>query len=142
MVNNRFLIRLMSASHVFWYRLTGGRLGGRIGRAPVLLLTTIGRKTGKRRTTPLIYQRDGDAHVVVASNAGDDKPPIWWLNLQANPSAEIQVGPNTLAVRASKATLEEKQRYWPKLTAVYRTYDNYQKRTSREFDLVMLRPES
>ncbi|HKH11862.1 MAG TPA: nitroreductase/quinone reductase family protein, partial [Rubrobacter sp.] len=78
--------------HSALYRATGGRVGGSLVGSPVLLLVTTGRKTGQRRTTPLLYLRDGDRYVTVASNGGAPKPPLWWLNLQANPEATVETG--------------------------------------------------
>lgn len=141
MINVRWLIRFMSWSHVMWYRLTGGLIGGKVLGVPILLLTTIGRKTGKKRTTPVMFFRDDKDLVIVASNAGDDAPPKWWMNLQANPEAEVQVKREKLKVRAEKASPEHKKRLWPVLTAGYPTYDKYQQRTSRELDVVVLRPQ-
>lgn len=135
----RFFIKLMSASHVFWYRLSGGALGGKMMGAPILLLTTIGRKTGKARTAPLMYISDGDDLVVVASNAGSDNAPAWWGNLQKEPHAEVQVRGEKRKVVARQATPEEKSRLWPPLTAMYPSYDDYQKKTTREIPVVILR---
>jgi len=120
--------------------MSGGRIAGRFRGAPVLLLTTIGRKTGKRRTTPLFHVKDGQNKVVIASNGGRDKDPSWWSNLKRNPDAEVQVGNETEKVRARKASSEEKKRLWLMLTKVYPTYDDYQRKTSREISLVILEP--
>jgi deazaflavin-dependent oxidoreductase (nitroreductase family) len=141
MINNRPLIKLISKSHVFWYRLTGGAVGGKVANVPILLLTTIGRKTGKARTTPLLYQADGNRYVVVASNAGDDNTPFWWLNLQSNPRGEIQVGRDKKMIRAVKASPEEKKRLWQVMAKAYPSYDEYQTRTQREIDVVVLEPD-
>src|SRR3989304_626901 len=88
---SRTLIRCVSATHRFWYRLTGGAIGGKLGKAPMLLLTTTGRKSGRLRTTPLLYLADGENMVVIASNGGSDRDPGWWVNLKHNPRAEVQV---------------------------------------------------
>ena len=139
--NNRFLTSLMSKSHTFWYRMLGGAgPTGHFGKAPILLLTTTGRKSGKTRTTPLIYGLDGENVVVVASNGGDDRDPGWWRNLKAHPDATIQIKHETKQVRAEQATPEEKARIWPEMTKVYAAYDDYVKRTSREIPLVLLKP--
>src|ERR1700692_1659379 len=81
--------RIFTGAHTFFYRLSGGKLGGHMGRGPVLLLTTTGRKTGLQRTTPLLYLNDGDNLILVASYGGAPTHPVWWLNLQANPQAEV-----------------------------------------------------
>ena len=138
---NRMMIRYVSAVHEFWYRLTGGLVGGRVGRAPVLLLTTTGRKSGRRRTTPLLYVQDGRDLVIIASNGGSDRHPNWWVNLRHDPRAEVQLGRERLSMRAEKASAEEKGRLWPLITGMYPQYDSYQRRTTREIPVVILRPE-
>ena len=92
MPNIRWLLALITVVHRALYRLTGGRIGAHAGRANMLLLATLGRRSGQRRVTPLLYVEDGERFVVVASNAGDDRNPAWLLNLRKHPAAEIQVG--------------------------------------------------
>jgi len=135
------MIRGVSAVHEFWYRLTGGLVGGRVGRAPVLLLTTTGRKSGRPRTTPLLYMQDGLDLVIIASNGGSDRHPDWWVNLRHDPRAEVQLGRERLTMRAEKAGAEEKGRLWPLITGMYPQYDGYQRRTKRDIPVVILRPE-
>src|SRR3989337_2693840 len=89
--NNRLMMKTVTALHRFWYRLTGGRLGGSFGKAQILLLSTRGRKSGKERTLPLIYVEDGADLVLIASNGGDDRHPAWYLNLMADPSATVTI---------------------------------------------------
>ena len=137
---NPTLVRCVSATHEFWYKLTGGIIGGRFGRAPILLLTTTGRKTGRPRTTPLLYYPDGENLVVIASFGGRDEHPAWWLNLRSNLRAQVQVGRERMAVSAEKASPEEKARLWPLVCQMYPQYHGYQKRTSREIPVVILRP--
>jgi deazaflavin-dependent oxidoreductase (nitroreductase family) len=123
------------------YRASGGRLGGRIrSGAPVLLLTTTGRKSGKRRTTPLLYLEDAGNYVVIASVGGAPRHPAWYLNLLANPMATIEVGRRKLAVTARTATPEERARLWRLAVQMYPGYDDYQARTSREIPVVILAP--
>jgi len=105
---------------------------------PVLLLTTTGRKTGKRRTTPLLYVEEGDRYVVVASVGGAPSHPAWYLNLRSNPAATIQVGGRKVAVTAETAGLEERARLWPRLTQMWPRYDDYQAKTRREIPVVIL----
>jgi deazaflavin-dependent oxidoreductase (nitroreductase family) len=136
--NNRLMITIASKVNTFWYRLSGGVIGGKFGRAPILLLTTTGRKSGKTRTTPLLYLRDGDHVVVAASNAGDARDPGWWLNLRHNPDAAIQIGRETRRVRARQASAEEKARLWPLLTKMYPDYDEYRHRTTRDLPVIIL----
>jgi deazaflavin-dependent oxidoreductase (nitroreductase family) len=130
----------LTTIYTFIYSNTNGAVGGRIVNCPVLLLTTKGRKTSKQRTVPLLYLADGDNVVLVASNGGATKDPTWWLNLQSNPEAQIQVKGVKQRVRAEKGSAEEKQRLWPLLTAMYRGYKRYQEITSRDIPMVILRP--
>ena len=138
---NRRLLTALSRAHVALFRASGGRLGGRIrSGAPVLLLTTTGRKSGKQRTTPLLYLEDAGRYVVIASVGGAPKHPAWYLNLLANPAATIEVGGGKLAVSASTASPEERARLWPLAVQMYAGYDAYKARTSREIPVVILAP--
>jgi deazaflavin-dependent oxidoreductase (nitroreductase family) len=129
----------VTALHVRLYRLTGGKLGGwTLG--PVLLLDHVGRKSGQRRTTPLLYLKDGEDLVVVASRGGSAAPPAWWLNLEASPRTTVQVGSERRQVTARTASPEERRRLWPRAVAMYSDYDAYQRRTDREIPLVILSP--
>jgi len=134
--------RLVTGAHAFLYRLTGGAIGGTMFNSPVLLLTTTGRKSGKQRTAPLLYIKDGDNLAIIASNGGADRPPTWWLNLKGNPEAQVQIGRTVRRVKAEQADPTEKQRLWPILAKMYPTYDEYQKKTTREIPVVILRPLS
>ncbi len=134
------VMRMITATHEFWYRLTGGLIGGRFGKAPILLLTTTGRKSGRQRTSPLLYYPDGDNLVIIASKGGSPTHPAWYLNLTAHPKAEVQVGRETKAVVAETASAEERARLWPLVTEMYSQYDDYQRRTKREIPVVVLRP--
>ena len=141
MNNNRFLIRIISLVHGVLYRATGGFIGASIG-APVLLLTTAGSKTGRSRTTPLLYLEEGSNWVIVGSNAGDDRHPAWWLNLEANPVATIQVGSARMRVRARKASDGEKSDLWPRFVKMHSDYQAYRDRTKREIPVVILERET
>ncbi len=132
--------RLVTGVHAALYRLTGGRFGGRIRRSPVLLLTTTGRKSNQERTVALLYLADGDDLAIVASYGGGARHPAWWLNLQANPEATVRIGRRALRVRARQAGPEERARLWPKLVEMYAGYDGYQRATSREIPVIVLRP--
>ena len=137
----RLFLIVVSRIHVALFRLTRGRVGARIGKnLPVLLLTTTGRKSGARRTTPLLYIEDDGRYVVVASVGGAPKHPAWYLNLGADPAATVEVAHRTLAVRAETADPEERARLWRGVTAMYPTYDAYQAKTSREIPVVVLTP--
>ena len=134
--------RAATKLHSFVYRVTNGRVGGRIVGGPVLLLTTTGRKSGRERTVPLLYLKDGEDLVVVGSNGGTATPPAWWLNLTDNPEATVEVGGHKMRVRAEEAGFEEKERLWPKLVEMYGGYEDYRRRTDREIPVVFLHPVS
>ena len=134
-------VKWMSAANTAVFRATGGRLGAKfIGGAPVFLLITKGRKSGQPRTAPLLYLRDGNDYVIVASKGGMSHDPLWARNLEANPDAEIEIGSQKIAVRARRANDEEKARLWPKLVAMYPDYDDYQARTERKIPVILLSP--
>ena len=126
--------------HAAVLRATGGRVGGRMVGSPVLLLVTTGRKSGQKRTTVLLHLEDGGRYVIVASNGGTAKHPVWWLNLQADPEATVEVGGRKMRVRATEARGEEKARLWEGLVRMYPSYGDYQKRTDREIPVVVLEP--
>jgi deazaflavin-dependent oxidoreductase (nitroreductase family) len=132
--------RLFSALHVFWYKLLGGRLVGRIQKAPVLLLTTVGRKTGKERELPLLYFEDGANVYVIASNGGRPQHPAWYLNLTADPKVKVRMGGNERPMVARTASPEEREQLWPKAAAKYSGYDKYVKKTDRKIPVVILSP--
>jgi deazaflavin-dependent oxidoreductase (nitroreductase family) len=136
----RFLIRALSRVHARAYRMSRGRILDRIAGMPVLLLTTTGRRSGKRRTATLTYFRDGTDLVVIASFGGADLPPAWWLNLQRDPRASVLVGGTTSKVTARAATPEEHDRLWPLVTETYSGYARYQERTARPIPVVLLTP--
>jgi deazaflavin-dependent oxidoreductase (nitroreductase family) len=130
--------RTVNQAHVALYRRG---LARRMGKAKVVLLTTTGRKSGKRITSPLNAGRDGENFIVIASAGGADWHPSWWLNLKANPNATVQLDNETIPVRMEEITDPiEKQRLWKKMTETYPGYDNYTKKTSRVIPLGILRP--
>lgn len=131
--------RFITALHTRVYRLSGGKIGGRMMGCPVLLLTTRGRKTGKERVTPLLYIPDSDNFVLIASNGGVANHPAWYLNMQANPEVEVEVGGRKLRVRAEDASGSERERLWAKAVGMYAGYADYQKRTERQIPVVILR---
>jgi F420H(2)-dependent quinone reductase len=132
--------KLFSSLHAFWYRLFGGRLVGRVGKAPVLLLITTGRKSGKERQSPLIYQEDNGEVFVVASNGGRPHHPAWYLNLSDNPTVKVRIGSADRDMVARTATDEERERIWPRMVGVYKSYDSYVKKTDRRIPVVVLTP--
>jgi deazaflavin-dependent oxidoreductase (nitroreductase family) len=131
----------MSKTHLLIHRLSRGRLLGRVAGMPVLLLTTTGRRSGKPRTTPLTFFRDGPNLVVIASNGGADRPPDWSLNLQQTPRAVVQIGTDQQSVQARPASPEERGRLWPAITATYSGYARYQEKTARPIPLLIFTPE-
>jgi deazaflavin-dependent oxidoreductase (nitroreductase family) len=136
----RLALKLGSGAHAGVYRATGGKLFGRMGKSPILLLNTVGRKTGRKRTTPLLYVMDGEDFVIIASKGGAATHPAWYLNLRANPDATVEIGDREVQVEAGVADPEEKARLWEKMVEMYPTYDDYQRKTEREIPLLVLRP--
>jgi deazaflavin-dependent oxidoreductase (nitroreductase family) len=122
------------------YRLSGGRVGGRVGRAPVLLLTTTGRKSGRVRTAPVVYLADGEDFVVIGSNAGHSRAPAWSLNLKARPEAEVEVGRRRLPIRARIAAGDERADLWRRHNEQYAGFDEYEARTDRDIAVFVLEP--
>jgi deazaflavin-dependent oxidoreductase (nitroreductase family) len=134
-------LRLMSVANTWVFRASGGRLGAKfMGGAPVGLLTTTGRKSGAQRTTPLIYLADGERIVLVASQGGMPRNPLWYDNLAAQPAVGFRTPKGEGRYRAHTASATEKAALWPRLVAIYRDYDDYQKRTDREIPVVVLEP--
>jgi deazaflavin-dependent oxidoreductase (nitroreductase family) len=130
---------LFGPEHVKRYLETDGEEGHdwRDG-APVLILTTTGRRSGEPRPTPLIYGRSGDDYLVVASKGGAPEPPAWFVNLSANPDVQVQVKADRFTARARTATAEEKPEMWRTMTAIWPAYDDYQAKTDREIPVVVL----
>jgi deazaflavin-dependent oxidoreductase (nitroreductase family) len=136
----RLALKLGSGAHAGVYRATGGKLFGRMGKSPILLLNTVGRKTGRKRTSPLLYVMDGEDFVIIASKGGAPNDPAWYLNLKANPDATVEVGDREVRVRAEEVDSEVKVRLWQKMVEMYPTYDHYETKTKREIPLLVLHP--
>ena len=136
----RLIGKGMTGTHAAIYRASGGKVAGRMFNIPVLLLITTGRKTGKERTSPLLYLEDGENLVVVGSVGGAPKHPDWYWNLKANPEARVQIKDRTQRVRAEEAKDEQKRRLWRRLVEMYPPYEDYQRRTRREIPVFVLRP--
>ena len=134
-------LQFYTSLHVFFYKLSSGRIGGRIHKASVLLLTTTGWKTGKKRTRPLLYLREGNRLVIIAANSGRENDPVWWTNLKHNPIGEVQLGNEKETVYAQRATGSEKERLWWLMNSMYPAYNEYQKKTKRELSVVVLMPK-
>jgi deazaflavin-dependent oxidoreductase (nitroreductase family) len=124
--------------HIEEYVRSGGQKGHIWHGFPTLLMTTRGRRSGALRRTALIYGRDGDRYLVVASNGGSHNHPAWYLNLVANPEVDLQVGPETFRARARTATDEEKPRLWETMTSIFPRYQRYQKEAERDIPVVIL----
>jgi deazaflavin-dependent oxidoreductase (nitroreductase family) len=133
-------ISLLGEEHIRRYRETDGEVGYLWNGVPTLLLTTTGRRSGEPRTSALIFGRDGDDFLVVASMGGAPKHPSWYLNLTTNPAAEVQVKGDRIPVTAHTASDDEKPRLWQIVTEVWPNYDVYQTRTDRVIPVVVLSP--
>ena len=133
------LLTRVTGGHAAIYRATRGAVGHRFpGAPPTLLLEHEGAKSGKLRTTPVFYVRDGDDLVIVASKGGYASHPAWLHNLRAHPETTVQVGAERRPVRAREATPSERKRLWPMALDVYASYADYQARAGREIPLVVL----
>lgn len=136
----RALRRTFMRFHVALYRFSDGLLGGRAPGRSFLLLTTIGRKSGRERVTPILYIPEGHDFILVASNWGEPFLPAWLLNLQAQPQARVHVGRRHLAVVAHQADPEERASLWLSIVARYGEFARYQRGLVREIPLIILRP--
>ena len=135
----RIVFLIARTVHGGLYRLSGGRIGSHVAGLPVLLLTTTGRQSGKRRTVPLgYYDDDGHALVVVGSKGGAPQHPAWYVNLLADPEVEVQVGREHTPMRARRASTDEAERLWPLILARAPGYAKYRAKTTREIPLVLL----
>lgn len=141
-LSDRILGKLLGV-HQFVYVRSGGRIGASLAGRPMLLLHTTGAKTKQPRTAALLYVRDGEDYVVIASTGGADAHPGWYHNLRADPNVVIQVGPHAVEVVASTATGERRKRLWAEADRVNKgSYAKYQSRTDREIPVVVLSPRS
>ena len=138
---NRLSLKVLSRVHILLYRGSGGLIGNRLAGMPILMLTTTGRKTGKRRTVPLGYLPDGPNYVLIGSNAGQDRDPDWILNLRSKPQASIQIRRAHTPVVAEQANSAERSRLWANLIARAPVYDTYRRKTPREIPMMVLRPQ-
>lgn len=136
------LFKLVFSIAAALYRLTGGRIGGKVQGLPVLLLTTTGRKTGKRRVTPVGYFEADGGYVIVASNAGFDKHPGWYHNLKHYPRVTFEIRGKRASARAETVGHDLRARLWARLMELAPGYGAYQKRTKREIPMVLLHPEA
>jgi len=134
------LFKLFMALQVGLYRLSGGKLGGTMRGFQVLLLTTTGRKSGKTHTTPLGRFDHEGGYVIVASNGGQPTNPAWYFNLKTNPHVTVQVLDKTMPATAEVLSGETRAQAWRQVVATAPAYAAYEKRTTREIPLILLRP--
>jgi deazaflavin-dependent oxidoreductase (nitroreductase family) len=135
-----FFIKWMAKGNTWIYKVSGGKLGGTFQKAPVALLTTVGRKSGEPRVSPLLYLREGNRVILVASRGGSDKHPLWYLNLKANPKVSVQIKDEVLKLQAREATEAEREEYWPKLDTMYPSFADYRSWTDRVIPVIICDP--
>ncbi len=133
-------LRMTGKLNVPVYRLTGGRIGGKVGQAPICLLTTTGRKSGEPRTAPVVYLADGDRVILIDTNAGNERLPAWSHNLKAKPEAEVELGRERRAVRARVAAGEERAELWRKHIDQFEGFDFYLTKLERTPSVWVLEP--
>ena len=133
-------LRVMGRLNVPIYRLSRGRLMNMVGAGPVLLLTSIGRRSGQPRTAPVLYLADGERLVVVSSNGGNHNAPGWSYNLKANPDAEVQIRGERRLVRARVAEGPEREEVWRAMNELYAGFEDYEANVSREISVFVLEP--
>ena len=136
----KLLVKGVTAAHAGVYRLSGGRVGAAMGEMQVLLLHTVGARSGAARTNPLAYMRDGDRYVIFGSAGGAARHPAWVHNLRQSEGATVTIGQRRLAVRATEAQGEERARLWGAIVARSPRFADYQAQTSREIPVVVLTP--
>lgn len=135
---NPTLTKIFTGIHGKVYKLTGGRLGGKMDSGNIIMLSTTGRKSGKTRERPLIAADHPDGWVVTASYSGHDVHPAWYLNLQANNNGVVQLGKETQNVKSRETSGDERQKLWDQMVSLYSDYDEYQKVTDREIPVLVL----
>ena len=135
------IIKWMSRANTWIYKKTDGRIGGKfLQGAPVALLTTTGRKTGEPRVSPLLFWREGNRIVLIASQGGAATHPMWYLNLKADPHVHVQIKNEMLDLTARDATEQERTHYWAKMASMYSSFDDYQAWTDRVIPVVICDP--
>ena len=139
-VGFRVAMKVIGTVHRTLYRASDGKLGKTFFGSSVLLLTTTGRKTRRPRTWPISYLREGDRFIVLAANGGQPNHPSWYLNLQANPRASVQLGDETRLMTARTAHGDERTRLWARAVEEHPAYETYQQKTNREIPVVLLQP--
>jgi deazaflavin-dependent oxidoreductase (nitroreductase family) len=132
------IFKLFVKGHIWLYKTTGGKRGASLGGMPVLLLTTRGRKSGATRTVPVVAFVDDGQTYVIASMGGQPQHPAWFFNLEANPDVYVQLGPERWRARAEILPAERRAEIWPRITARYPNFGEYQTKTSRVIPVVRL----
>ncbi len=135
---NKTMANIFTGMHGRVYKLTGGRLGGKMSGGNIIVLGTTGRKSGQRRERPLIAGDHPDGWVIIASFSGHDTHPDWYLNLEADPEATVQLGKETHDVRARVTEGDERSELWQQMADIYSDYDEYQQVTEREIPVIVL----
>lgn len=133
-------LKYFARAHIAVYQWTGGKLGAKLLWFPAALLTTVGRKSGQRRTTPTLYLKDGERVVLPASFGGRDDNPLWYRNLKEHPEVHLQIRDEHYDLTARDATDEERKLYWPKLIKMYPPYRGYRDAADRVIPLVVCEP--
>lgn len=136
------LLKAIAKIHTLLMRISGGRIGNKMGGNHILLLHHIGAKSGKKYATPLAYVEDGDAFAIIASAGGQSNHPGWYHNLKANPNATIEIMGEAQSVKAQVAPKEKRDKLWAEITAEFSQFAEYQKKTSREIPIVLLHPQA
>jgi len=136
----KYMMQFFTALHVFFYRLSGGKFGGRMGAGNILLLDSIGRKSGKARTTPVMYIQEGTSYVVAASAGGGPVNPGWYHNLRTAGSTTIQVMGNKMTASVVEADPVRRDQLWAKIVAAMPQFKGYETRTTRKIPLLILTP--
>ncbi|MCU0494650.1 MAG: nitroreductase family deazaflavin-dependent oxidoreductase [Chloroflexaceae bacterium] len=134
------VLRALTNVHITLYRLLRGRVPGKFFGTHSILVTTMGRKSGKPRTTPLLFVPDGDSYIVVASYGGSNKHPAWYLNMEANPHVLVEAHGTSVETHASLVHENEYESLWARLVAIYPTYASYRRATTRRLPIVRLKP--
>ena len=134
------LIRIISKIHGYMYSGSGGRIGKKLGNQDIILLTTIGRKSGKKRNVPLAVIRYEDKYLVIGSFGGSPVHPAWFLNIESNPEVQIRLGSNVIKARASiiRKLDDDYEKLWDKAVNVYQGFDSYKRATDREIPIIVL----
>jgi len=131
-------VRMAGRLNTWLYRASRGRVAGRFAHEPILVLTTLGRRSGSRRSTTVLYRVDGERLILVGSNTGSDRHPAWALNLVANPDAEVEIRGERLRMRARVAEDGERAALWEAMSDLYSGFDEYRERTDRELLIFVL----